>query len=236
MNTLRVKDLGIALAEPQPLVATPSGADPAMAELAATLELLAAVEERADVSQRSLAQRMGVALGLTNAYLKRAMGKGLIKVRQAPARRYLYYLTPQGFVEKARLTREYLADSFQFFRRARAECDEHFARAAAQGWRRVLVVGVGELAEIATLAAREHDVTLVALLDPGRNTERFAGMPVVHSLAEAGSFDAVFLADTKSPQASFDALAGHIVADRVLTPKMLRVVRPAPAELERVAS
>ena len=213
-----------------------SAFDPAAAELGATLELLAAVEERPDLSQRSLAQRVGVALGLTNAYLKRAMGKGLIKVRQAPARRYLYYLTPQGFAEKARLTREFLADSFHFFRRARAECDEHFARAAAQGWRRVLVVGVSELAEIATLAAREHEVTLVAVVDPGRNTERFAGMPVVRSIADAGAFDAVFLADTKTPQASFDALVAQLAADRILTPKMLRVLRQNSAELEQVAS
>jgi DNA-binding MarR family transcriptional regulator len=213
-----------------------NGADNATAELAANLELLAAVEERADLSQRGLAQRMGVALGLTNAYLKRAMGKGLIKVRQAPARRYLYYLTPQGFAEKARLTREYLSDSFHFFRRVRGECDEHFARAAAQGWRQVLVVGVSELAEIATLAAREHDVTLVAVLDPGRNTERFAGMKVVRSLAEAGPFDAIFLADTDAPQASFDALSAQVDAARILTPRMLRVAREAAAEPRRAAS
>jgi len=79
-----------------------------------TLELLEAIEARSDVTQRHLADRLGVALGLANSYLKRCARKGLIKVHQAPANRYLYYLTPQGFAEKARLTGEYLTSSLDF--------------------------------------------------------------------------------------------------------------------------
>ena len=46
-------------------------------------------------------------------------GKGLVKMSQVPLNRYAYYLTPQGFAEKSRLTAEYLSVSFNFFRRAR---------------------------------------------------------------------------------------------------------------------
>jgi len=202
-----------------------STAEPA--DLAANLELLAAIEERADVTQRTLAQRMGIALGLTNAYLKRAMGKGLVKVSQAPARRYMYYLTPQGFAEKARLTREYLSDSFHFFRRVRGECDDLLRRAAAHGWRRVVVVGAGDLAEIATLSAAEYGIDLVAVVEPGRNAGRFAGLRVVRSLAEAGPFDAVFLADIRTPQATYDALLADVRPERILSPRTLRIA-PIP--------
>ncbi len=66
------------------------------AETAITLAVLNAVHENDKVTQRSLAQEVGVALGLTNAYLKRCVKKGLVKVKQAPANRYLYYLTPKG--------------------------------------------------------------------------------------------------------------------------------------------
>jgi DNA-binding MarR family transcriptional regulator len=207
----------------------PEAADE-MADLSASLELLAAVEERPDVTQRGLAQRMGVALGLTNAYLRRAMGKGLIKVRQAPARRYLYYLTPQGFAEKARLTREFLSDSFGFFRRARAECDDLIARAAASGQRRILLVGASELAEIATLAARDHGVEMVGVYAPGRNTARFAGLPVVRSLAEAGAFDAALLVDIQAPQRLYDGLIAELPPERILCPRMLRIVRTPAVE------
>ncbi|MEK7815199.1 MAG: winged helix-turn-helix transcriptional regulator, partial [Pseudomonadota bacterium] len=80
------------------------------------LELLDAVGRKNDVSQRHLALHMGVALGLANSYLKRCIRKGFIKISEAPANRYLYYLTPTGFSEKSRLTAKYLASSFHFYR------------------------------------------------------------------------------------------------------------------------
>src|SRR3984893_6520862 len=86
------------------------------------LELLTSVEQDGDRSQRHIAAELGIALGLVNAYLKRCVKKGLVKVRDAPARRYAYYLTPHGFAEKSRLTVQYLTDSFSFFRLAKADC------------------------------------------------------------------------------------------------------------------
>src|SRR5580704_16955220 len=86
------------------------------------LGLLSLVERDGGQSQRRLATDLGVALGLINAYLRRCVKKGLVKVKQAPARRYVYYLTPVGLAEKSRLTVEYLSVSFEFFRLAKAEC------------------------------------------------------------------------------------------------------------------
>ena len=82
------------------------------------LGLLESVERDGAQSQRKLASDLGIALGLVNAYLKRCVKKGLLKIGQAPARRYAYYLTPHGFTEKSRLTVEYLSYSFTLFRRA----------------------------------------------------------------------------------------------------------------------
>ena len=64
------------------------------------LGLLESVERNGAQSQRLLASELGIALGLVNAYLKRCVKKGLVKVSEAPARRYAYYLTPKGFAEK----------------------------------------------------------------------------------------------------------------------------------------
>ena len=51
-----------------------------------TLEILQTIENKKDVTQRHLANRLDVALGLTNSYLKRCVHKGLIKIQQAPAK------------------------------------------------------------------------------------------------------------------------------------------------------
>src|SRR5487761_2401135 len=58
-------------------------------------DLLTSVEHDGERSQRRIAAELGIALGLVNAYLKRCAKKGLVKVHDAPARRYAYYLTPR---------------------------------------------------------------------------------------------------------------------------------------------
>ena len=103
------------------------------AETAITLAVLNAVQENDQVTQRSLAQEVGVALGLANAYLKRCVKKGLVKVSMVPSNRYAYYLTPKGFAEKSRLTAEYLSQSFRFFRTARNECSQLLKSCATRG-------------------------------------------------------------------------------------------------------
>src|SRR3974390_3555259 len=138
------------------------------------LGLLNSVESGGARSQRHIAAELGIALGLVNAYLKRCIKKGLVKVHDAPARRYAYYLTPQGFAEKSRLTVQYLSDSFSFFRHAKADCIEVFETAKAAGFTRLLLAGQSDLAEIAILCALEAGITIVAVVDPRSSATRFA--------------------------------------------------------------
>ncbi len=191
-----------------------------------TLDLLDAVAENEAISQRGLAERLGVALGLTNAVLKRCVKKGLLKIRQVPARRYAYYLTPQGFAEKSRLTAEYLSHSLQFYRTARQEYADIFRYCATRGWNRVVVVGATDLAEIATLAAAGTGVAIVGILDPGRNEALFCDLPIYQKLDDIPSSrrpNAVIIADLADPQMVFDGLSAVLPEGRVLTPKFMRV-------------
>ena len=100
------------------------------------LKIIETIDRGNAKSQRVLAKEAEIALGMANTYVKRFMRKGWIKVVQAPAHRYFYYLTPKGFKEKARLTAEYLSDSFAMFRVARNQCDELLANCIALGTRR----------------------------------------------------------------------------------------------------
>ncbi len=193
-----------------------------------TLGLLQAVHENSTVTQRSVAGDLGIALGLANAYLKRCVKKGLIKVKQIPPNRYAYYLTPKGFSEKSRLTAEYLSSSFNFFRKARRECGELLERCKTRGWTRIALCGTSDLGEVAVLCARELDVELAGfVLRPGEAPadSRFAGLPIAASLLELGRVDAVIVTDLSAPQAAFDDLRRAVPAERILTPKLLRVSR-----------
>src|SRR3954469_18862366 len=126
------------------------------------LDLLTSVEHDGERSQRHIAAELGIALGLVNAYLKRCVKKGLVKVRDAPARRYAYYLTPNGFAEKSRLTVQYLSDSFSFFRLAKADCVHVLEAAKLYGFSRLVLAGRSDLAEIAILCALDASVTIAA--------------------------------------------------------------------------
>src|SRR5499433_928908 len=97
------------------------------------LDLLESVERDGAQSQRKLASELGIALGLVNTYLKRCVKKGLVKVSTAPPHRFAYYLTPQGFAEKSRLTVEYISYSFSFFRQAKSDCATLFDAARERG-------------------------------------------------------------------------------------------------------
>ena len=198
------------------------------------LGLLESVERDGAQSQRKLASDLGIALGLVNAYLKRCVKKGLLKIGQAPPRRYAYYLTPHGFAEKSRLTVEYLSSSFSFFRRAREDCSSVLKAAHARGWNRIALIGVSDLAEIAAICALEQGITIAAVVDATAKRDRFVGTPVVSSLdAVPGGFDALVITDLASTRETMKAALTALEAERVFVPALLGL-RPDRA-MESVA-
>lgn len=187
------------------------------------LGLLSAVESGDVVSQLTLSRRVGVAVGLVNKILKRAVHKGYVKIRSAPAKRYAYYLTPKGFAEKSRLVAEYVETSLDFFRQAKAQYSHIFQRAQNVGFSRLALFGRGELLEIAVLVAMEHEVTLVGIVDPSALEAQKLGLTVVAELDALDEFDAVILADTLDAQTHYNELVATLGVDRVFTPELLRI-------------
>lgn len=187
------------------------------------LELLDAVNRETDISQRRLASEMGVALGLANSYLKRCVRKGLIKIRSAPANRYLYYLTPKGFAEKSRLTAKYLTTSFEFYRRAGDSCARTLNECSARRWRKVLLAGVSDLAEIAALRALESDIDIVGVYDRDSVRHKLVARPVWRALDDARAFDGCVLTDLQTPDKTYQHLVARVGRDRVLVPDILRL-------------
>ena len=192
-----------------------------------TLDLLSAVEADDQHSQRSLSRDLGIALGLTNAYIKRCVKRGWIKASQAPPKRYAYYLTPKGFSEKGRLTARYLKSSFSFYRKARAELDELLELAIKSGHRRVALAGRSELAEIAVLCAAQYPIEIAAVIDDG-NEPAFLGIPIVSDVRAVPSIDGIIVTDTKAGQETYDKIIGINGSIPVFAPEMLRVVPRGP--------
>ena len=144
--------------------------------------ILHEIEADDAVSQRHLSARLGIALGLTNLLLHRIVAKGWVKMVHIRPNRVRYLLTPAGLAAKARLTREYLEGTVQFYTEARERVRERFAELSAEldvrgGTKRIVFYGAGEIAEIGYVSLQETDLELVAVVD-GVRTKPFFGLPV----------------------------------------------------------
>lgn len=163
------------------------------------LKLLDAIADDSLVTQRNLAAKLGIALGLTNLYLKRLARKGYIKLVNIQPNRIRYLITPKGIAEKTRLTYEFMEYSLHLYRQAREHLRTVLEPLAQAGPKRIAIYGVGEAAELAYLSLRELGLDPAAIFD-GRGTGEFLGMPVqdirTHDMA---TYDLVIVATLDPP-------------------------------------
>lgn len=197
-----------------------------------TLRLLEAIDSQADMSQRDLSKRLGVALGLTNSYLKRCVRKGLVKIREAPANRYLYYLTPTGFAEKSRLSLKYLSISLAFYRQAGAACLQALDICLARGCDRIVLCGASDLAEIAAIKAHERPVVVTGVYDPHRSQRPVLSLDVFDTLpVDDCQQTGYLLTDVIDAQATYLDVVERVGAERVAVPSVLTVADRGPRTL-----
>jgi DNA-binding MarR family transcriptional regulator len=127
-----------------------------LADNAVELRVLEMIEENPDVSERKITTHTGLASGLVHNVMKKVIAKGWVKVKQVSARRWLYYLTPDGFSEKGRLTINFLSATVKNYQKAQALVDGALDTLEREGRRMIVVVGVGELADIASTRIKAH--------------------------------------------------------------------------------
>lgn len=187
-----------------------------------TLELLDAIEQRSDVSQRHLSQKLGIALGLTNSYLKRCARKGYVKVKEVPANRYLYYLTPKGFAEKSRLTARFLSTSLHFYRQSAESCNELFELCRERQWRRIVLCGASDLAEIAVMRSAGFPVIVHGVYDPKFEDGLFLSLPVWREWDAVAATHAFMVTGLEEPLKTYWNVRGFVDDEnRVLVPRVL---------------
>jgi DNA-binding MarR family transcriptional regulator len=194
------------------------------------LEILTAIEEGRPLTQRALAQRLGVALGLANLYLKRLAQKGYVKIVQFPQKpaarkRLRYLLTPRGLAEKTKLGYEHAAYSLRLYRRARQVLQESLSPLAEAGLKRVALYGTGDAAELAYLTLREFGLEPVAVFSP-EGGGQFLGMPVQPLGAiDAHDCDRVILASFRPVDRDIEAVTqAGIPRDKIVTLRRLPTV------------
>lgn len=196
------------------------------------LRLLSAIEEGAPLTQRALAARLGVALGLANLCLKRLARRGYIKVvrfndRPAARKRLRYLLTPKGIAEKSRLTYEHTVYALSLYRRTRQTLRESLGSLRERGLERVALYGDGDAAELAYLTLKECGLEPVGVYAaaPAGEFLGFTVKPI--SALDLDAIDGVVVATFERPEPHVRALERHgVPADRCIT---LRRMTPEAA-------
>jgi DNA-binding MarR family transcriptional regulator len=176
------------------------------------LQLLEALEQESTITQRTLASRLGMALGLTNLYLKRLIRKGYVKCVSVAPNRLIYSLTPRGVVRKARLTYEFMKYSLDFYRDARQHLRRSLVQAVAQQ-KRIAIYGTGDAAELVFLLIRDMGLELVAVFGDEANGP-FLGLPVRPLPDHAGvTYDVFIVAVLERPAGTIKLLRQAGVPD-----------------------
>ena len=188
------------------------------------LGILRAVDTDNSLTQRSAANDLGIALGLVNTYLKRCVKKGFIKVKQVPANRYGYYLTPKGFAEKSRLTAEYLSQSLSLFKQAKNDYRALLQECKVKNWQNIALCGASDLADIFVMYAREHPVNILGIIDTEKTDGVISGFATFERLDSLKTVpDVCVITDLQRPQATYDALIKMFPPERVLVSSLLEL-------------
>ena len=129
------------------------------------LSLLQELEKNPIISQRALSNKFGIALGVTNAYLKRMARKGLIRIRGFDHRKIGYYLTPKGFAEKAKLTLHLISYIVQHYSELKKIISQRLLEMQRDGFQRIVFYGVSDEMEVAYITLQGVNLKLVGIVE-----------------------------------------------------------------------
>jgi DNA-binding MarR family transcriptional regulator len=188
------------------------------------LRVLELVEERDKITQRGVATELEIAVGMANALIKRLVHKGYIKVKDAPSRRYGYYITPDGFMEKGRLVSKYIANSFKFFGEVRRDYEAIAYQISEGQIAGVCCVGTGEVREIAQMVFAAHNIEVVCVLDVlahegQRHFQSYADIPKEMT----SQIGCLVITETRRPHKAFEIVSSALVHKEILAPAFMKI-------------
>ena len=129
------------------------------------LNLLEHIERDPDITQATLADQLGVAVGTVNWHIKRLVEKGYVKVKRAQRKKLRYIITPTGVALRARLTIEYVERSFQLYRKTRERVTKLLKQVEERGYDAVQLdghkQGPDDILDICRLTCLEQGVKVM---------------------------------------------------------------------------
>jgi len=114
---------------------------------------------------RGLSHKFGIALGVTNACLKRMVRKGWIRIRDLNPRKIGYYLTPKGMIEKGRLTLNLITFRVQHYSELKKIIGNRLLEMQNKGLKRIVFYGISDEMEVAYITLQGVNLKLVGIVE-----------------------------------------------------------------------
>jgi len=146
-----------------------------------TLTLLQAFDNNNHPTQRELAEKLDMSLGMINIYLKRMVMKSYLSIHVDPKSRVGYHLTPDGTAEKVRLSHDYIKYALGLYTQIKAKMLEILHVLEARNARTIAFLGANEIAEIAYVSLQDTSIDLIAVIDDEKPGTKFLGHVIVPS-------------------------------------------------------
>lgn len=135
------------------------------------LNLLQELEKNPIISQRDLSHKFGIALGVTNACLKRMARRGWIRMMNQDHRKIGYFLTPMGFSEKTKLTFHLISWTVQHYAALKGIIGGRLLEMQNKGVERIVFYGVSDEMEIAYITLQGLNLELVGIVEDDEKFE-----------------------------------------------------------------
>ena len=147
------------------------------------LETLLEIKRNPSLTQRSLAHRLNISLGLTNAILQNLIHRGWVKAQKMTGRKILYLITPKGMVQATNFIYDRVRETQHYYQYAKDLLTAHFTNLYDKGARKAAIYGTGQLAEIAYLSLLDSPLKLHSIItdDPASSSskKKFLGHEVL---------------------------------------------------------
>lgn len=186
----------------------------------AELGLLSEVRRTPETTQRHLARRLGISLGLTNLLMKGLASKGYVKVMRASWQRRLYALTPQGMMHRLLLTGAYVGRFLDQYHSVKLLLRDEIAALPVHAESRLALYGTGEFAELIYLGLKEIGIQEVDIYAwTGAADARFLGVvPRPAASLRGDRYDRVLIASLDDPEKRrIEVLALGVAAEQIIT-------------------
>ena len=145
------------------------------------LETLLEIKDNPSLSQRSLAHKLNISLGLTNAILQNLIYRGLIKAQKMTCRKILYLITSQGMARATKLVYDRFRETQNYYQYTKELLTSYLTDLYNQGKRRAVIYGTSQLAEITYLSLLDSPLKLHSIItdDPASSKKKFLGHEVL---------------------------------------------------------